>query len=262
MKSEDKSAGRVRIAVLGKFNVGKSALIVRYLTRRFIGEYRSNTDLLYLQAVVVKGSLMDVEIVDVSGETRDSPLEAAQLAADGVVVVYSITDRESFEYAQRVLELLSTVPGLPTTLLANKADLAHLRAVKESEGRALAETTNSAFYEVSVAEDSPGVYQAFELLASDCLTFLNNNNTLNSNNNNNNNAANSTTTRTRKFSVTKMLGTLISGKSSSPPPSSPPPSTSSCSWQQGTVKVCQKADLYRSGMLQRRVKKTSITASL
>lgn len=260
MKSEDKSAGRVRIAVLGKYNVGKSALIVRYLTRRFIGEYRSNTDLLYLQAVVVKGTLMDVEIVDVSGETRDSPLEAAQLAADGVVVVYSITDRESFEYAQRVLNLLSSVPGLPTTLLANKADLAHLRAVKESEGRALAESTGSPFYEVSVAEDSPGVYQAFELLASDCLVLLSNNNTLNSNNNNNNN--NSTTTRTRKFSVTKMLGTLISGKSSSPPPSSPPPSSTSSSWQQGTVKVCQKSDLYRSSVLQRRIKKTSITASL
>ncbi|GLH00483.1 Ras-like protein family member 11B [Gryllus bimaculatus] len=48
MKTEEKAppppAGpRVRIAVLGKVNVGKSALTVRFLTRRFIGEYRSNT---------------------------------------------------------------------------------------------------------------------------------------------------------------------------------------------------------------------------
>ena len=32
----------LRIAVLGDAQVGKSALAVRYLTKRFIGEYRSD----------------------------------------------------------------------------------------------------------------------------------------------------------------------------------------------------------------------------
>ncbi|KAG8275894.1 hypothetical protein J6590_076200 [Homalodisca vitripennis] len=46
MKTEERNSAnlpRVRIAVLGMINVGKSALTVRYLTRRYIGEYRSNT---------------------------------------------------------------------------------------------------------------------------------------------------------------------------------------------------------------------------
>ncbi|ODN05389.1 Ras-like protein family member 11A-like [Orchesella cincta] len=34
---------RIRIAVFGQHEVGKSALTVRYLTRRYIGEYKSNT---------------------------------------------------------------------------------------------------------------------------------------------------------------------------------------------------------------------------
>lgn len=36
-------SGPLRVAVLGAGEVGKSALTVRYLTKRFIGEYRSDT---------------------------------------------------------------------------------------------------------------------------------------------------------------------------------------------------------------------------
>lgn len=77
MKTEDKcNVPKVRIVVLGNVNVGKSALTVRYLTRRFIGEYRSNTDLLYSQTITHENGLLDVEIIDISTEQEnDFPLE-------------------------------------------------------------------------------------------------------------------------------------------------------------------------------------------
>ncbi|KAJ1521333.1 hypothetical protein ONE63_003009 [Megalurothrips usitatus] len=184
-----------------------------------------------------------------------TPSEASQLAADGVVVVYSITDRESFRYAQRVLDLLNGVRGLPVTLMANKADLAHLRTVEHCEGRALADGAGASFYEVSVAEDSAGLYQAFELLVGECHAQLCTNN-----NNNNNGLGDKAGSRTRKFSVTKMLGTLIGAAKGSSPPPSPPSGTAAASGQ-GTVIVCQKSDLYRTGVLKRR-HKTSASASL
>jgi hypothetical protein len=46
--------------------------------------------------------------------------------------VYSITDKQSFEYAQKALkdfQNLRTDSTLPVTLLANKLDLVHLREV-------------------------------------------------------------------------------------------------------------------------------------
>jgi GTPase SAR1 family protein len=52
--------------------------------------------------------------------------------ADAYVVVYSITDKQSFEYAQEVLKDLPNLrpdSTLPVTLLANKLDLVHLREV-------------------------------------------------------------------------------------------------------------------------------------
>lgn len=134
MKMEDKTnLPRVRISVLGNANVGKSALTVRYLTRRFIGEYRSNTDLLYRQTVPLDSGLLDVEIVDVSAESEnDFPIEQIQWA-DACLIVYSITDRDSYKYAVRALANMKSLQTTPSAyLIANKSDLDHLREVSRT----------------------------------------------------------------------------------------------------------------------------------
>ncbi|KAK7869136.1 hypothetical protein R5R35_006600 [Gryllus longicercus] len=266
MKTEEKAppppAGpRVRIAVLGKVNVGKSALTVRFLTRRFIGEYRSNTDLLYRQTVTVNSCPLEVEIVDVSGESRDRglPLEAAQWA-DACVLVYSITDRASFEWALLALAHFRRLrpAGTPTALLANKADLEHLRAVAEAEGRQAALQAGCAFCEVSVAENSAALYAAFEALVSECCSAASP-------------SAPSLAPHAhshpvalkpaRKFSVTKMIGTLIGGGGAGSPPKAAAGAGGGGVGGGGTVVECHKADLHRSRVLQRR-QNFSATASL
>lgn len=177
---------RVRIAVLGHRNVGKSALTVRYLTRRFIGEYSSKTDLLYRQTVALDSGLLDVEIVDVCAEEHDElPMEQIQWA-DACLVVYSVTERASFEYASRSLGELRQLQSHPASyLVGNKADLDHLRVVSESEAAKLAASHSIGFCEVSVAENSPALYKAFEKLLFE---------------------SRARPTKQRKFSVSKMIG--------------------------------------------------------
>lgn len=107
------------------------ALTVRYLTRRFIGEYRSKTDLLYRQTISLDNGMLDVEIVDVSETDNEFPIEQIQWA-DACLIVYSITDRESFKYATRALGNLKSLQNGPSAyLIANKADLDHLREVSD-----------------------------------------------------------------------------------------------------------------------------------
>ncbi|XP_071447355.1 ras-related and estrogen-regulated growth inhibitor-like protein [Hetaerina americana] len=221
---------KVRIAVLGKVNVGKSALTVRYLTRRFIGEYRSKTDLLYRQTMTINNTPLEVEIVDVSGsesEDENEVFPAEEVAwADGCLVVYSITDRESFAYAEETLRRLKpssaedsssssgsdtesvpentppSTPQQPLVLLGNKADLEHLRQVQGNEGKTAAShfSSNAKFFEVSVAENSKDLYAAFESLITECSSrqrssashgglsnFSNDNNNNNGNHQNGNN---------------------------------------------------------------------------
>lgn len=53
---------------------------------------------------------------------------------------------------------------MPVILLANKADLLHLRRVDSQQGPLLAGTLGCSFYEVSASEDYSQVHSAFHRL--------------------------------------------------------------------------------------------------
>ncbi|CAK1602841.1 unnamed protein product [Parnassius mnemosyne] len=209
MRDERASPPRVRIAVIGSSRVGKSALIVRYLTRRYIGEYHSNTDLLYRQTVPINGTPIELEVIDVSGSNADKfPAEQIQWA-DACLLVYSVTDRSSFDYATEVLNTLKRTPTngspahgpgaspstMPLALLGNKTDLDHLRQVPTKEGQAVSAAHGASFSEASVADNSGDLYRCVDRLLAEVRTPQ----------------------RTRKFSVTKMLGSLIGGATNNSP---------------------------------------------
>lgn len=102
------------------------------------------------------------------------------------MIVYSITDRPSFEYAARSLSELKQLQNHPASyLIGNKADLDHLRTVTETEAAKLAASHSVGCCEVSVAENSPALYKAFEKLIFD---------------------SRARPTKQRKFSVSKMIG--------------------------------------------------------
>lgn len=80
----------------------------------------------------MESGLLDVEIIDISVDDDDGGFPIDQIQwADAVLIVYSITDRESFSYAVRSLgEIRQLQNGPATYLVANKADLDHLREVR------------------------------------------------------------------------------------------------------------------------------------
>lgn len=87
--------------------------------------------------------------------------------ADAVVLVYSVTDRRSFDLIEQLHQQVVRTGGAnmpPVILLANKADLLHLRQVDAQQGPMLAETLGCSFYEVSASEDYSQVHKAFHRL--------------------------------------------------------------------------------------------------
>ncbi|GMT20784.1 hypothetical protein PFISCL1PPCAC_12081, partial [Pristionchus fissidentatus] len=69
----------------------------------------------------------------------------------GVVVIYSIIDRESFLDAKRLLSIFSKQRGveLPMVLVGSKSDLIKRRVVDSYEGQQLAKEFDCPFIEVS-----------------------------------------------------------------------------------------------------------------
>lgn len=173
VRRKKSSLSEVKLAVLGAPGVGKSALVVRLLTKRYIGEYDHQADSRYKNEILVDGDPVIFEICDTCPKSLDDLPSGETLNwADGVVLVYSITDRASFNFIKQVWQHIQDVKGshskdLPMVLLGNKGDMVHLRQVSSEEGEILAKDFDCNFGEVAAADQVTEVADAFHELCRD-----------------------------------------------------------------------------------------------
>nr|XP_043872654.1 RERG/RAS-like b isoform X1 [Solea senegalensis] len=178
----------IKLALLGSEGAGKSAVLVRFLTRRFIGEYASNTNSLYHKRLSIDGRQLNLEVFDPCSEQSSEArciLEEPVDWADGFVVVYNISDRSSFIRAKNILlqireARVDNCKGseaahdveVPVCLVGNKQDLCHIRQVCEDEGRCLAQENHCNFQEVSAAESYQDIGNLFTQLIRQVMEHL------------------------------------------------------------------------------------------
>lgn len=158
---------RIRVVVLGSARVGKSAVTVRYLTKRYIGEYSSSSDFLYRHNVTFDNVTTEVEILDTSKCAAAGCLYDHIRWGEAFVVVYSVVDHASFCDARDLLAKLAQLklPSYFTALLlGNKRDLDHSRQICVDDGQELSLQFGCQFYEVSAADSFAGVSLAFQTL--------------------------------------------------------------------------------------------------
>ncbi|WAR08593.1 RSLBB-like protein [Mya arenaria] len=94
--------------------------------------------------------------------------------ADGYVLVYSIVSRKSFNLLQEVqkkVEEFKKGSNVPIVILANKADLEHMRQVTSEEGQTFAISLGCPFIELSASEDVSDVTDAFHALCRDIVEY-------------------------------------------------------------------------------------------
>jgi len=163
----------INLAVLGGKGCGKSALTVRYLTRRFIGEYDSEKDSCITRNVHIAGKETELNVTDTAAcEWMKSPQSLIGWSK-AIIIVYSITDESSFDFAKYLLQKLEISKRLDNgcvMLLGNKSDLAHLRKVSYKNAKNLANSFNIHYEETSAACDLIGVQKAFNGLLYVTLT--------------------------------------------------------------------------------------------
>eukprot|EP00475_Leptophrys_vorax_P025417 TRINITY_DN35616_c0_g1_i1.p1 TRINITY_DN35616_c0_g1~~TRINITY_DN35616_c0_g1_i1.p1 ORF type:complete len:194 (+),score=49.40 TRINITY_DN35616_c0_g1_i1:213-794(+) len=157
-KQENKSPEEVKLVVLGIGGVGKTSWTHRICYERLIDLYDPGIEDTLVKLVQVDQVSSRVEILDSMSEQYELPFffDSWVRAADGVLLLYSITDKTSFEKAQ---ELHSAVLRLrdgnqvALVVAGNKCDLEHERVVSKSEGQELAGVWECKFFEMSAKEN-------------------------------------------------------------------------------------------------------------
>ncbi|KAF0291336.1 Ras-like protein family member 11A [Amphibalanus amphitrite] len=171
IRRKKSSLSEVKIVLFGAPGVGKSALTVRFLTKRYIGEYDHHGDQPpYKYELMVDSEPVLFELLDTCAKTAgELPSTKTLDWADGFLLVYSITDRESFSYIKRLHAHISQwrreagpAATAPMVLVGNKGDMIHLRQVGYEEGEILARDMEClSFREVSASEQVTEVAEAF-----------------------------------------------------------------------------------------------------
>jgi len=82
----------------------------------------------------------------------------------GFLLVYSVTDEQSFRHARQLYQQVlrvKDVEAYPVLLVANKVDLVSHRRVTEAQGRQLADELNLSYIETSAKEPPLNVESSF-----------------------------------------------------------------------------------------------------
>lgn len=142
-----------KVVVLGSGGVGKSALTVQFVSGCFMEKYDPTIEDFYRKEIEVDNSPCVLEILDTAGTEQFASMRDLYIKnGQGFVVVYSLTNHQTFQDIKAMKELITRVKGterVPVLLVANKLDLEHQREVDTAEGNALAQLWGCPFVEAS-----------------------------------------------------------------------------------------------------------------
>ena len=125
----------------------------------------------------IKGKKVKLQIWDTAGQERFKNITASYYrGGNGVLLIYDITDRESFESLNFwLIEIEKNAnKNVKILLMGNNCDLKDKRKVSYQEGKDFAMKNNMLFLEAS-AKDNINIKEAFELLIEEIINSTINN---------------------------------------------------------------------------------------
>ncbi|XP_041478152.1 ras-related protein M-Ras-like [Lytechinus variegatus] len=148
-----------KLVVVGDGGVGKSAITIQFFQKLFVADYDPTIEDSYIQHTEIDGDWCILDVLDTAGQEEFSAMrEQYMRTGDGFLLVYSVTDRASYENMKAFHTQILRVKdkdSYPMILVANKVDLVHQRKVTEEEGKNVAAELGHIPYIETSAKDPP-----------------------------------------------------------------------------------------------------------
>ena len=152
----------IKVIVLGSVAVGKTSLITRYKARKFVQNIQSTSGFNFITVnKIFNNKKYILNFWDTAGQEKYNSLVQNFIKnANIVLLIYSITDKKSFQDLDNWLKLVKKVngeKGYSIGVIANKSDLYIQSKVDNEEGKKYAKKINAIWKLTSAFEDQKGI---------------------------------------------------------------------------------------------------------
>ena len=160
-----------KLVLIGDSGVGKSCLLLRFADDSFTESYISTIGVDFrFRTVKVGDKYVKLQIWDTAGQERFRTITSAYYrGADGIIMVYDVTNQESFDHVQDWLQEVNRYSNESTVklLIGNKSDRADKR-ISTQQGEEFAARLDMPFLETS-AKTASNVEAAFLAMAAELI---------------------------------------------------------------------------------------------
>jgi small GTP-binding protein len=172
MTSSEKENMVAKILTIGESGVGKTCILLRYTDNKFIKHHLTTIGIDYkTKDVNINGKSIKLKIWDTAGQERFRNItQQYYKGADGIVLVFDLTDRNSFEKVREWMKQIQSYTqreSIAIVLLGNKCD-AENKAVLVKEANDIASEYNMKFFETS-AMNNINIEESFKQLSTEIM---------------------------------------------------------------------------------------------
>lgn len=161
-----------KILLIGESGVGKTCLLLRFTDDTFTLNHQTTVGVDFKQKTIfVDKKIIKIQVWDTAGQERFRTLTKGYYKmANGIILTYDVTNRESFESIKNWLKQVEQLAekNVCKMIVGNKCDVDDKRLVTYEEGQKFAKEYNIPFYETS-AKNNIKVSECFAQLTQNII---------------------------------------------------------------------------------------------
>jgi Ras-related protein Rab-1A len=178
MNNESNFDNTIKLLLIGDSSVGKTNFIFRFVDNRFQTVHLTTIGFDFKSKIVTlpnSKKTLKLQIWDTAGQERYMSLnQNLFLKVHGVILMYDISNRDSFDHLTKWLDLIKdAINDIPIVLVGNKIDKEEERLVSYNEGEQLAKELNISFFESS-GKENKNVKEPFYSLCEEIINKMKN----------------------------------------------------------------------------------------
>ena len=166
---------QIKLLMIGDSAVGKTSLLLRYANDTFSSTFITTIGIDFkIKTVDLDGRRVKLQIWDTAGQEQFRTITRSYFrGAQGIVLVYDITDRGTFNSVRSWMAQIADHADAQVNrvLVANKSDNEAERRVSSAEGAALAAEYEVKFLETSAKHDI-NVSETFTAIAREVVARI------------------------------------------------------------------------------------------